>query len=274
MTENNSFFEISIFHWILTENVVIHSALKKEAISPNHEEQGNLLLLSPILELVFNDCKKELLSFFENPAAALSAANTKDVGSSGNGDDSESALIGTLRRFLSRISVCLLHDDDADILSKYTFPYCFSLMAKCTEILALSNKQCVDQNMPLHQKAFIVDIFRYKMGELLSPMLTGIWSLDLSLTLCSNILPPIHRFIRTLSEFMADLPDCKRAEQQFIRSEFVTNTVKQDVVTESVHPVPRGLTTKTVSKLSVFEMFENAGNFWKMLEVFGNFTCC
>jgi len=164
-----------------------------------------------------------------------------------NNDDSESALIGTLRRFLSRISVCLLHDEDAVILEKYTFPYCFNLMAKCTEILAMSNKECGAQKLALHQKAFIVDIFRYKMGELLSPMLAGIWSLDLSLTLCTNILPPIHRFIKTLSVFMADLPDCVRAEQQFIRSEFVTNTVKRDVVTESIHPVPRGLSNKTVS---------------------------
>merc|ERR1712217_335161 len=112
-------------------------------------------------------------------------------------------------------------------------------MAKCTEILAMSNEQCSAQKMALHQKAFIVDIFRYKMGELLSPMLTGIWSLNLSLNLSANILPPIHRFIRTLSVFMTDLPDCVRSEKQFIRSEFITNTVKRDVVAESVHPVPR-----------------------------------
>eukprot|EP01084_Bolivina_argentea_P071946 130688_1 len=216
--------------------IALVPALKKQALINN-----NKILLSLILQLVYNDCKKELYSYLENPITKKEKEKEKER-------DDESNLIGTLRQFLTRISVCLFNDNDSFILENYTFQYCFNLMNKCTQLLQYSNKQCIEKKFNLTQKSYIVEIFRCKLGELLSPILTCIWclNLDKNLKLCSKILQPVYKFVKTLNDFIRDLPDCLSAEKEFINSNFNKIIVKRDIISESHHPVQRGLTEKHI----------------------------
>ena len=99
----------------------------------------------------------------------------------------------------------------------------------------------------LHEQAIMVNIFRKRIGELLSPLISCIWTIYLSPLLCSKILPHIHRLIVCLNKFMLSLPDVIKSEKDFIKSHYERIIVDRTEICESTHPVSRGTTEKTTT---------------------------
>ena len=104
--------------------IALVPALKKQASlsAASALSPSNLILLSPILELVYNDCKKELYKYLESPTKYL-ANKEADNNKNNNKENDDEQLITTLRQFLTRITCCLFNDNDTNILENYTFPY-------------------------------------------------------------------------------------------------------------------------------------------------------
>ncbi|ETO32281.1 vcbs repeat containing protein, partial [Reticulomyxa filosa] len=211
-------------------------------------------LLHSVLQLIFDDAKLAMKKQLEDDTIITTNNNNNN---NTPGQDLSSALskssgkdlIRTLRQFLARMEICLFNGEmgknEKDVYTKYALPYAFKLIDNCSELIESVNNKKV--KLELHVQASLLKIFEERVGELLPPLINVMWGMTIDPKLASDILPRIHRLLVALNTLMQDLPNILVSERDFVVGKYDRIVVDRTVVAESIHPVQRGTSEKTVS---------------------------
>ena len=204
------------------------------------------MLLHFVLQLVYNNAKRELNNYISNPNGYNNTNNTK---TDDDDSDDNSSLITTLRNFLAKMEISIfsveLSKSDPKTYIQFALPYSFKLIDLCSDLIEYLNNETKLKNLKVYHKSVLVKIFRLNIGELLTPLLSAMWNIDITPKLSAKILPHIHRLLMAFDEFMIDLPEVKQTENDFIKGKYERLLVHKSAVCESSHPIGYGQQEKS-----------------------------